>query len=66
MFGDKNTKYFHASTIVWKKKGKIFIPSLTADNVEWVEDQQRLKEMVLIFLISNSKASHSKDACLPS
>lgn len=46
-FGDRNTKFFHASTIIRRKKNKIVM--LKDNNGEWVSDQDTLKTMAMNF-----------------
>ena len=45
IYGDKNTKYFHAKAVT--KKRKTSIAKLKDDDVRWVEDDTSLKQMMV-------------------
>nr|KYP57513.1 Retrovirus-related Pol polyprotein LINE-1 [Cajanus cajan] len=47
LLGDKNTRYFHGSTIVRRRKSKI--EKLMNDNDEWVTQKEELEGMVTNF-----------------
>ncbi|PNX89210.1 hypothetical protein L195_g045327, partial [Trifolium pratense] len=47
--GDRNTRYYHSKTIVRRRKNKII--SLRNDDGEWVDEQERLRNMVRLFYI---------------
>ena len=45
MYGDRNTKYFHAKTVVHKRRSNIV--RLKDDQGEWVEDGKKLQRMAI-------------------
>lgn len=52
--GDGNTKFFHLSTLIQKRKNQIEV--LQAKDGGWVTDQGRLKNMVLDYYRSLYRA----------
>lgn len=47
LLGDRNTKYFHTKTIIWRRKNRIM--ALRDPNRAWWTDQEVLKEKVVEF-----------------
>lgn len=54
-FGDKNTKFFHASTLIRRKRNKV--EALKDDSGRWISDKEELKSMVSNFF----RRLYSKD-----
>ncbi|KAL8171561.1 LOW QUALITY PROTEIN: hypothetical protein V2J09_023365 [Rumex salicifolius] len=50
LFGDNNTKYFHASTIVRRRRNRV--EALQDGNGDWVTDQTDLEDMAVNFYSS--------------
>ncbi|XP_045791653.1 uncharacterized protein LOC123886374 [Trifolium pratense] len=48
--GDRNTKYYHSKTIVRRRRNKII--SLRNEDRTWVDDPERLKDLVRKFFIN--------------
>ncbi|MCI00140.1 hypothetical protein A2U01_0021157, partial [Trifolium medium] len=46
--GDRNTKYYHSKTIIRRRRNKII--TLRNESGEWVDDSDRLKDMVITIL----------------
>lgn len=44
-FGDKNTKYFHATTLIMRQRNKIIC--IKGDDGNWLWNQDEMKELAL-------------------
>lgn len=54
-FGDRNTKFFHASTLVRKKRNKV--EALRNEDGDWITDEEAIKGTISTFF----KNLYSKD-----
>lgn len=61
--GDRNTRFFHISTLTRRKKNKI--DRLCNDHGQWIEDQRALKELVVDYFKDIFAAESSEPPCSP-
>lgn len=57
--GERNTRYFHLTTIIRRRKGKISM--LRDDSNNWVEDPDSIKSMVQTYFINLFKENPSSN-----